>query len=573
MPWRLSKHWNKYVWQLQFWLLLTIPSHFCWRLMHPKTGWGQCCPRSRQTDDTIQSPIHRHGPHTHEKNYHLTKLEFLVLKWAVTEHFKEYLLYQPFLVKTDNNPLTYIMTTPNLDAISHQWIGTLAWFNFKLKYQKGCDNTVVDVLHWVTTGLDPDMVRSILNGVAIGAVHWAKIHNPTIVEGDLSLEWEVHVATGCALIQMHVTDWAKAQSEDPMLSAALDWLKAQKKTDLKVLLVEHTSSKEGWLILQNQQNFMIHQGALYLHAMPKGKTEDILLFVLPKAHWVPTLNSYHRYAGHQGCNCTLSLLWECFWWLRMINQMQQSIKSCVQCWQHDSNLPKAPLHPILTTTPLDLLHVDFTSIEMPMELNKLPRVANVLVFQDHFMQHILACMTPDQTAKTIGKFLYQDYISIFGAPGRFLSDWSANFMSSSINKLCNIPSMKKLQTMPYHPQTNGLVERSHQTIMRMIGKLEEGKKANWPGHLTEIVHAYNATQSAVTGYSPHIKCSDEGLNSQLTFTSPPLGAQRPQWEVPPPSVWMNMWQLSVANWGPPSRKLRHCQQQKLNDRNGTMTEK
>ena len=57
--------------------------------------------------------------------------------------------------------------------------------------------------------------------------------------------------------------------------------------------------------------------------------------------------------------------------------------------------------------------------------------------------------------------------------------------------------------MPYHPQTNGLVERSHQTIMQMIGKLGEDEKADWPGHLAEIVHAYNATQSAVTGYSPH----------------------------------------------------------------------
>ena len=56
---------------------------------------------------------------THEKNYHSMKLEFLALKWAVMEHFKEYLLYQPFLVKIDNNPLTYIMTTPNLDATGH----------------------------------------------------------------------------------------------------------------------------------------------------------------------------------------------------------------------------------------------------------------------------------------------------------------------------------------------------------------------------------------------------------------------------------------------------------------------
>ena len=62
----------------------------------------------------------------HEKNYHSTKPEFLVLKWAIMEHFREYLLYQPFLVRTDNNPLTYIMTDPNLDATGHQWVGTLA---------------------------------------------------------------------------------------------------------------------------------------------------------------------------------------------------------------------------------------------------------------------------------------------------------------------------------------------------------------------------------------------------------------------------------------------------------------
>ena len=57
--------------------------------------------------------------------------------------------------------------------------------------------------------------------------------------------------------------------------------------------------------------------------------------------------------------------------------------------------------------------------------------------------------------------------------------------------------------MPYHPKINGLVEGSHQTIMQMIGKLGEDKKANWPGHLAEIVHANNATQSAMMGYGPH----------------------------------------------------------------------
>ena len=74
------------------------------------------------------SPMVARALMAHEKNYHSTKLEFLALKWAVMEHFKEYLPYQPFLVRTDNNPLTYIMTTPSLDATGHQWVGALVRF-------------------------------------------------------------------------------------------------------------------------------------------------------------------------------------------------------------------------------------------------------------------------------------------------------------------------------------------------------------------------------------------------------------------------------------------------------------
>ena len=102
---------------------------------------------------------------THEKNYHSTKLEFLALKWAITEHFKEYLLYQPFLVNTDNNPLTYIMSTPNLDATGHRWVSALAKYDFRLEYQKGRDNAVADVLSRVTTHLPPEAVQAILDRV------------------------------------------------------------------------------------------------------------------------------------------------------------------------------------------------------------------------------------------------------------------------------------------------------------------------------------------------------------------------------------------------------------------------
>ena len=207
-------------------------------------------------------------------------------------------------------------------------------------------------------------------------------------------EKEVCVATGSVLVEMHVTNWATAQREDPKLDAVLHWLEAKKKTDLRKLLGEHASSEEGQIVWRNCQNFTVLQDALYLHSLPKGENEDLLLFVVPRAHWTATLNGCHQDAGHQGHDRTLSLLQERFWWPGMAKLMRQTIRACTHCFWYEGGLPKAPLCLLVATAPLELLHVDFTSIETMLEPNQSPRVTNILVFQDHFMKHVLAYVTP-----------------------------------------------------------------------------------------------------------------------------------------------------------------------------------
>ena len=86
--------------------------------------------------------------HGGKKNYHSLKLKFLALKWAITEQFCEYLQYHPF--RTDNNPLTYILTTSNLDAIGHRWVAALASFDMNIEYLRGIDNEVADTLRRAT---------------------------------------------------------------------------------------------------------------------------------------------------------------------------------------------------------------------------------------------------------------------------------------------------------------------------------------------------------------------------------------------------------------------------------------
>ena len=83
---------------------------------------------------------------------------------------------------------------------------------------------------------------------------------------------------------MHRTNWAAAQKEDPVLNAVLNWLGAQKKTNLRTLLGEHAFSKEGQMVWRNHQNFTTLQNTLYLCSMSKGENEDLLLFMVPKAY-------------------------------------------------------------------------------------------------------------------------------------------------------------------------------------------------------------------------------------------------------------------------------------------------
>lgn len=74
-----------------------------------------------------------------ERNYrlHSGKLEFLALKWAVCEKFRDYLFYAPYFIYTDNNPLTYVMSTAKLNAVGHRWVGELSDYCFDIRYQPG----------------------------------------------------------------------------------------------------------------------------------------------------------------------------------------------------------------------------------------------------------------------------------------------------------------------------------------------------------------------------------------------------------------------------------------------------
>ena len=107
-----------------------------------------------------------------EINYPAYRLEFLALKWAITDQFHEYLYGRNFDVYTDNNPLTYILTLTKLDVVGQCWVAALATYNFQLYYKTGKSNVEADALFqilWHKTksdywDLDPVTVKAIIGG-------------------------------------------------------------------------------------------------------------------------------------------------------------------------------------------------------------------------------------------------------------------------------------------------------------------------------------------------------------------------------------------------------------------------
>ena len=183
----------------------------------------------------------------------------------------------------------------------------------------------------------------------------------------------------------------------------------------------------------------------------------------------------------------------------MTRDLRNCIKKCGHCRKYEAAPPIVPMKPLTCSGPGELLHVNFTSIEETVPLKEEPVIQNVLVLQDHFSKYVVVYVVKDQTAHTAAETLRNGYFGLFGAPAYLISDQGKAFMGHIITHLCDLYGVQKLRILPYHAQTNGQVERMNQTIIHMICKLEEDKKACWSEHLLELLLAYNTTRSAVTG--------------------------------------------------------------------------
>ena len=204
------------------------------------------------------------------------------------------------MVRTNNNPLTYVLTMPNLDAMGHRWVGALASFQFELKYQKGADNRAADTLSQVPISHSRQTVQSLLEGAIVGASDRGEVKaNEGLLEEHerLSREATVQVAK---LGLMHIVDWEQAQEADVALARCRKWLCLRKGVPpprrdalLKECLGVEAETEQGKMFFHIHNSLILNKGLMYVNTTPKGETEGVLAFVIPVAQCHMVLNGVH----------------------------------------------------------------------------------------------------------------------------------------------------------------------------------------------------------------------------------------------------------------------------------------
>ena len=323
-----------------------------------------------------------------EQRYHSNKQEFLALKWAVTKQFHEYLSpygknRNEFVVCTDNNLLTYIFLSANMDAAGQCWVSHLTSYNFSLEYQKGKDNTVANFLSQMNKRLPEEEVQEYLNKIPYPGVK-AVLDN-AIMPIEEHAEQGVQPSSDCQdvhqeetvearpmrLATTNVTDWKLEQKEDPVLHQVVKHLRAPCKM-FKAALHEVLDKKATAAYVKVKEQLLIKNGLLYCKTW-QGQADEIMFqFVVPQRHWSTTLDGCHCKVAHQGQHRSTTLMQEHFWWPGMTRDLRNPIKKCGCCRKYEAALPVVPMKPLTCSGPGELLHVYFTSIEETVPLKEEP---------------------------------------------------------------------------------------------------------------------------------------------------------------------------------------------------------
>ena len=302
----------------------------------------------------------------------------------------------------------------------------------------------------------------------------------------------------------YVTDPPSTSREPHPLDISAEELKALQAVDSTLEAVRKTARGESNTA---GHGFFQKDGLLFRRYVPPGcgpeeeEVRAVEQLVLPSQCRGAVLRLAHSIplAGHLGRNKTASRILQRFYWPTVFKDVAQYCKSCAECQKTSPRrAPRAPL------MPLPIIDEPFGRIAMDI-VGPLPRSRSgkkyILVICDYATRYPEAIALKSIEAECIAEELMKVFARV-GVPKEILTDQGSNFTSQLLMELYRLLHIKPIRTSPYHPQTDGLVERFNQTLKAMLRRTADEEGKDWDRLIPYLLFAYREVPQASTGFSP-----------------------------------------------------------------------
>ena len=405
-----------------------------------------------------------------ERQYCVTRRELLAVVFF-TKQFRPYLAGKKFLLRTDHGSLTWLRNFKEPEGQLARWLEQLQELDFDIVHRQGRKHTNADALSRLPC---PQCKR--------------ESHDPSSVAATMVIPSES--------TQKTLRD---AQLEDPIIKPLLISKEAGEKP-LKA--DERKFGSAARRLMQLWDQLIVRDGILYRQYAHPTKEKSHLQLIIPKSLRDEVLEDLHEGAlgGHLGMEKMLARVKERFYWPGHHKDTQNWCRNCATCSarKNPPQKPRAPLQSIRTGYPLQMVATDILG---PFPESKTGN-KYILVVADYFTRWTEAYPIPNQEATTIARKLTDEFFFRFSIPEQLHSDQGRQFESEVIAEICRLLEVAKTRTTPYHPQSDGLVERFNRTLLSMLSTAAAGQPFAWEDHLRRLCMAYNTSVHPTTGYTP-----------------------------------------------------------------------
>ena len=266
-------------------------------------------------------------------------------------------------------------------------------------------------------------------------------------------------------------------------------------------------------------------------------------FVVPSSLRDEVLGWCHdaKTAGHLGQDKTLQRAKKSYFWYNMAGDCRTHVLSCSTCNTNKKpcKKPRADLQSFHAGSPMERLHIDILGPFHPSDSGNV----YILVMVDQFTKWIECAPLPDQTAESVARAFLLHFVVTFGCPLTVHADQGRNFESDLFKAMCTALQIAKTRTTPYHPSSNGQVERYNRTLVQMIRCYIEGKHRRWDQDLPLLAMALHSTENRSTGFTPNMMMLGREVHLPSDVV---MGVAAPNTNASSPVAWVRQLQQTLS---------------------------